>query len=73
MRTYGAKNPDRQIKISPIPTKSQFAKFNARQTFPLYGTQQGQPSCENEDSINYCLISKICYQFTIKFNLAGNF
>ena len=37
MRTYGAKNPDRQIKISPIPSKSQFASFNARQIFPLYG------------------------------------
>ena len=23
--------------MSPIPAESQFAKFNARQTFPLYG------------------------------------
>ena len=38
MRAYGTKNSDHQIKNSPIPTKSQFAKFNARQIFPLYGS-----------------------------------
>ena len=37
MGAYGAKNSDRQIKNSPIPTESQFAKFNVRQIFPLYG------------------------------------
>ena len=37
MHAYGAKNSDRQIKNSPIPTENQFAKFNARQIFPLYG------------------------------------
>ena len=41
MRAYGAKNSDRQIeKNSPIPTESQFAKFNARQIFPLYSMVQ---------------------------------
>ena len=34
---YGAKNSDCQIKSSPIPTESQFAKFNVRQVFLLYG------------------------------------
>ena len=38
MRDYGANNSDHQIKISPIPTDSQFTKFNALQNFPLYGT-----------------------------------
>ena len=28
MRAYGVKNSDRQIKSSPIPTESQFAKFS---------------------------------------------
>ena len=37
MCAYGAKNSDRQIKSLQIPTESQFAKFNARQIFPLYG------------------------------------
>ena len=37
MGAFGAKNSDRQIKSSPIPTESQFAKFNAHQIFPLYG------------------------------------
>ena len=37
MCVYGAKNSDRQIKNSPIPTESQFTKFNARQIFLLYG------------------------------------
>ena len=41
MRAYGAKKSDRQIeKNSPIPTESQFAKFNARQIFPQYGISQ---------------------------------
>ena len=40
MRVYGAKNSDRQIKNSLIPTESQFAKFNAHQIFPLYGIIQ---------------------------------
>ena len=31
VRAYGAKNSDHHIKNSPIPTESQFAKFNARQ------------------------------------------
>ena len=35
MRAYGTKNSYRQIKNSPIPTQSQFAKFNAYQIFPL--------------------------------------
>ena len=39
MCAYSTKNSDRQIKNSPIPTESQFAKFNARQIFPLYGIQ----------------------------------
>ena len=26
-----------KLKNSPIPTESQFAKFNAHQIFPLYG------------------------------------
>ena len=39
MRTYGAKNSDSQIKNSPVPTESQFAKFNAHQIFPLYSMQ----------------------------------
>ena len=30
MRVYSAKNSDRQIKNSPIPTESQVAKFNTR-------------------------------------------
>ena len=38
MCVYGSKNSDRQIKNSPIPTESQFTKFNAPQIFPLYGT-----------------------------------
>ena len=38
MRAYCAKNSYRQIKNLPIPTESQFAKFNARQIFPLYGS-----------------------------------
>ena len=33
MRTYDADHSDRQIKI---PTESSFAKFNARQSYPLY-------------------------------------
>ena len=33
MCAYGAKISDRQIKNSPIPTESQFTKFNARQIF----------------------------------------
>ena len=35
MHPYGAKNSDHQIQNSPIPTKSQFTKFNARQIFPI--------------------------------------
>ena len=37
VHAYDTKNSDRQIKNSPIPTENQFAKFNARQIFPLYG------------------------------------
>ena len=38
MHVYGAKNSDCQIKKkSPIPTESQFAKFNAHQIFRLHG------------------------------------
>ena len=36
MHAYDAKNSDHQIKNSPIPTESEFAKFNACQTFLLY-------------------------------------
>ena len=39
MCAYGTKNSDCQIKNLPVPTESQFAKFNARQIFPLYGMQ----------------------------------
>ena len=57
-RAYGTKNSDRQIKISPIPTESQFAKFNAHQTFPLYGTTSLMmiptiPSRESSCLVNY--------------------
>ena len=38
MRAYGAKNSDHQIKTSQTPLESQFAKFNVRQIFLLYGT-----------------------------------
>ena len=38
LRAYGAKNSDHQIYTLPIPTECQFTKFNARQTFLLYGT-----------------------------------
>ena len=34
MHAYGAKNSDHQIKNSPMPTESEFAKFNACQNFP---------------------------------------
>ena len=36
MQAYSAKNSDHQIKNSPIPTESEFTKFNACQTFLLY-------------------------------------
>ena len=38
MHTYGAKHSDHQISSSPIPTESQFAKFNVHQTFLLYSS-----------------------------------
>ena len=42
MCAYGAKNSDRQIKNSPIPTENKFAKFNARQIFLLYDMYTGK-------------------------------
>ena len=38
MPMHGAKNSDRQIYVLPIPTESQFGKFNACQTFLLFST-----------------------------------
>ena len=36
MRAYGTQHSNRQIKYLPIPSGGRFAKFNARQSFPLY-------------------------------------
>ena len=45
MRVYGAKNSDRQIKNSLIPTESQFAKFNAHQIsrYTVYASLNPRP------------------------------
>ena len=49
---YGAKNSDSQIKNSPTPTESQFAKFNAHQFFPLYDIGGGK-LCWHNFEINW--------------------
>ena len=38
MRAYEAQHSNHQIKNSPISSGACFAKFNARQSFPLYGS-----------------------------------
>ena len=40
MRAYDAKHSDLHniIKTPPIPTESRFVKFNAHQSYPLYGS-----------------------------------
>ena len=37
MRAYDAQHSNRQLKNSPISFGGHFAKFDARQSFPLYG------------------------------------
>ena len=57
VHAYGTKNSDHQIKNLSIPTDSQFAKFNARQIFPLYGIKNSIALCGrikgNSTSVDY--------------------